>query len=163
MMEETCAGCGARLPRHDGPTHPYIGASSGCGSEYSRVLAHEYGPLGYPPVHRLTVDTYAAQHPGTPSRQAVQSVAVHLIGLHLWLERRLPATEITAQIGDAVRRGGFHWLEPPSDQGVRKAHQIDLSTDVEEHTRAIEGWAGSVWDAWHEHADTLRRWADRRG
>ena len=82
-----CVGCGALVPDVAGPTHPYIGASRGCWAIYGEVLAKEYGEYGYPPVHGLTVDAYAAQHPGTPSRQAIQSVAVHLIALYLVLER----------------------------------------------------------------------------
>ena len=73
-----CAGCGALVPVTDGPTHPYIGASPGCWAIYGEVLAREYGEYAYPPVHRLTVDAYAAQHPGVPSRRSIQSVAIHL-------------------------------------------------------------------------------------
>jgi hypothetical protein len=50
----------------------------------------EYGPLDYPDVHRLTVDTYAVQHPGRPTPQTIQSVTVHLISLSCVLERGSP-------------------------------------------------------------------------
>ena len=81
----------------DGPTHRYIGASAGCWALYGEVLAREYGDYAlYVPVHRLTVDAYAAQHPGEASRRAVQSVAVHLIRLHFRLERDLPHTQANA-------------------------------------------------------------------
>jgi hypothetical protein len=51
-----------------GKPHKYIGAVAGCWEIYGEILAKEYGEYGYPELtHRLTVDTYAVQHPGTPS------------------------------------------------------------------------------------------------
>ena len=82
-----CPDCGALTPDVDGPTHPYVGASVGCWAMYGEVLAKEYGEYRYPSVHRLTVDAYSVQHPGTPSRRSIQSVAVHLVSLYLVLER----------------------------------------------------------------------------
>ena len=78
---EACFGCGALVPKKNGPTHQYIGASPGCWEIFGEVLAKEYEEYDYPPVHRLTVDAYAAQHPGTPSKKSIQSVAIHVIGL----------------------------------------------------------------------------------
>jgi hypothetical protein len=39
------------------------------------------------PTNALLGDAYAAQHPGTPSPQAIQSVAVHLLALYAVLEK----------------------------------------------------------------------------
>src|SRR5687768_12382269 len=82
-----CAGCGALVPDSDGPTHAYIGASPGCWAVFGEVTAREYGDYRYASTHRFTVDVYAAQHPGPPERRSIQSVAVHLISLHLALEK----------------------------------------------------------------------------
>jgi len=98
----TRPGCGGIFPDTDGPTHLYLGSSPGCWAVYSDVLAKEYGEYRYPEVHRLTVDAYAVQHPGTPSRRSIQSVAVHLISLYLMFERGLDAQKATAAIGWAV-------------------------------------------------------------
>jgi hypothetical protein len=55
--------------------------------KYTEKLAREYGGNDYhQPIHRLKVDGYAVQHPGKPVRQAIQSVAVHLISLYYVLE-----------------------------------------------------------------------------
>lgn len=156
---EPCAGCGASYPKSDGPTHPYIGASAGCWAVYGEVLAREYGEFAYPPIHRLTVDAYATQHPGTPSRRSIQSVAIHLISLHLVLERGLEARAATEAIGRAVRRGGFVWLEPPASRGELAILDVRDAVDLPDHVRRVESWARSVWSAWSFHADRVRRWA----
>jgi hypothetical protein len=82
-----CPGCGALVLAADGPTHPYYDKAPGCWALYGEVLAREYSDFRFGRVHHLTVDAYAAQHPGQPERRTIKSVAVHLIGLHLALER----------------------------------------------------------------------------
>lgn len=159
MNTEVCPGCRAKFEKREGPTHPYIGASAACWAAYGDVLAREYGEYGYPAIHRLTVDAYAAQHPGIESRQSIQSVAVHLIGLYLWLECGLPANEITRRIGEAVKRGGFHWLTPPEVLGSLTIQDVVQSANLDEHIIQVHAWARSVWDAWQVHAATVKRWA----
>lgn len=79
------------------------------------MLAREYGSLGMPAVHRLTVDAYAVQHPGMPERRSAQSVAVHLIGLHLLLDRGEAPQRVTALLGEVLQRLlELHWLTPPA-------------------------------------------------
>ena len=87
-----CQGCGALVPDVDGPTHRYIGASPGCWAVYGELSEKEADNFCYMRSHQMTVDTYCAQHPWTPSPQAIRSVAVHLVGLYLRLERG-PSTE----------------------------------------------------------------------
>jgi len=70
-----CYGCGALVKDIPGEPHKYIGASAGCWEIYGEIFAKEYSEYGYPEtIHRLTVDTYAIQHPGKPSRSSVASV-----------------------------------------------------------------------------------------
>ena len=155
-----CPGCGGLFPDTDGPTHAYIGASPGCWAAYGEVLAKEYGEYRYPPVHRLTVDTYAAQHPGSPSRRSIQSVAGHLISLYVVLERGFDAKRATAAIREAVaQRSRFVWLEPPPTLGAFTVLDVARATDLAEHVRLVEQWANSVWDAWGERHETIRKWA----
>jgi hypothetical protein len=155
-----CPGCGGLFADTDGPTHAYIGASPGCWAVYGKVLAKEYGEYRYPAVHRLTVDAYAAQHPGTPSRRSIQSVAGHLISLYLVLKRGLDAKRATAAIREAVAQSGrFLWLEPPPSLGALTVLDVARAADLAEHVRLVEQWANSVWDAWAEHHETIRKWA----
>lgn len=155
-----CQGCGGLFPDTDGPTHACIGASPGCWALYSEVLAKEYGEYRYPAVHQLTVHAYAAQHPGTPSRRSIQSVAGHLIGLYLVLDRGLNAKRATAMIREAIaQRGRFMWLEPPPSMGPLTVLDVAGATHLAGHVRLVEQWANSVWDAWAEHHETIRNWA----
>jgi hypothetical protein len=160
--EVLCSGCHALVPDVDGATHPYIGASPGCWAIFGEVLAKEYGEYHYPAVHRLTVDTYAAQHPGTPARRSIQSVAIHLISLHLLLERDFTSPQATEAIREALQRQArFVWLEPPPTMGSITVLDVRGASDVAEHQRLVWQWARSVWAAWSPHHGTIRKWATR--
>jgi hypothetical protein len=159
-MTIPCIGCGALTPDIDGPMHPYLGASPGCWVVYGEVLAREYGEYGYPSVHRLTVDTYSIQHPGTPSRRTIQSVAGHLVALHVVLERGFSSEKATQAIRQVLRhRQQFVWLDPPSSRGSMTILDVRNTTDLPEHEEAVKRWARSVWQAWSPHHETVRGWA----
>jgi len=61
-------------------------SSAGCWAAFASLNDPER-PLGNSEFNALLVDVYAAQHPGTPSNQTVNSVAVHLMVLYGVLER----------------------------------------------------------------------------
>ena len=84
---------------------------------YGEVLAREYGDPAYFRIHQLTVDTYAVQHPGTPERRSIQSVALHLITLGLVLERGADPSAGPRLHRRLASRPAFHWLEPPRPIG----------------------------------------------
>ena len=69
-----CLSCGGVFPDIDGPVHRYMKSSPGCWAVYGEVLAREYEDPYFFEVHRLTVDAYAVQHPGSTDRQSIQSV-----------------------------------------------------------------------------------------
>ncbi len=155
-----CLGCGAIVAKSDGPTHAYIGASPGCWAVYGQVLAREYGEFAYPACHRLTVDAYAAQHPGRPSRRSIRSVAMHLVSLFLVLEEGLASDQATARIRHMLRRPvPFVWLAPPSFNGSLTIVDVAAAGELAEHEHLVGRWAASVWDAWHPHHETVRHWA----
>jgi hypothetical protein len=158
----TCSGCSALVPDIDGPIHPYIGAAPGCWAVYGEVLAREYEESRYPSVLRLMVDTYAAQHPGSPSRQSIQSIAIHLISLYLMLEHGFDSNQATEAINRALRhRERFVWLEPPASMGAITIFDVQKAKSLREHERRVKKWAESVWEAWSLHRDTIRQWAAR--
>jgi hypothetical protein len=156
-----CPGCGALVPLVEGPTHAYYGEAPGCWALYGEVLAREYGDFRFGRVHHLTVDAYAAQHPGLPERRTIQSVAVHLIGLHLALERGVaPGDLVRARRAAADRSAQFRWLEPPVSRGdvtVRDVHAA--GDDPDAHGRLVRAWASGAWQAWAPYHAQIRAWA----
>ena len=161
-----CVGCGAIVPDVDGPTHRYIGALPGCWAIFGEVLAREYTHARYGRAHRLTVDSYTAQHPGTPSPQSIQSVAVHLMSLHLVLDRGYDHARATRAMQEATtRKGAYRWLEPPPSLGPVTVLDVVGVDDPPEYARQVERWARSVWSAWAPHHGTIRGgpFSSRRG
>lgn len=154
-----CPGCGAAVPLVEGPTHPYIGAPAGCWAAYMEVIARDFGEYRYPRAHRLAVDTYAVQHPGRPGRRSRQSVAVHLIALYLALERAFPPEAATRVMRLALReKERYPWLEPPFPRGELTVLDVLAAKGLDEHARAVERWARSVWEAWAPHRGTVEAW-----
>ncbi len=161
MVNERCSGCGVELPAVTGPVHRYIESSPSCWAAYGQVLAREYSDRAYLAAHRLTVDAYAAQHPGRPSPQSIQSVAVHLISLHAVLERQLPHPAATQLVRRCVDRMHFHWLDPPPQRGYLTVSSVLAARSPEEHVHAVDRWARSVWQAWCMHHAQLLEWAEQ--
>lgn len=158
VTSSQCPGCGAVLPELDGPTHPYLGCSPACWGLYGEVLAREYGDPAYFGVHQLTVDAYAAQHPGTPQRRSIQSVALHLITLCLTIEGRAKPGDGPQLHRRLAKRHAFQWLEPPQPLGAITVADVQRATDAMAHKQRVERWAHDVWTAWAPHHATIRRW-----
>jgi hypothetical protein len=158
---EICPDCKVALPFHMGETHPYFGASPSCWELYGKVLAREYENPHLMKVHRLTVDAYAAQHPGKPERRSIQSVWVHLASLHLIIERGLShefARRVIASL--TTHHALLNWLEPPGNLGEITVVQASRAIGLEEHQEAIHRWARSVWAAWQPHHTSVAIVAD---
>ena len=159
MEVERCPGCGVELPAFAGPVHRYMESSPSCWAAYGEVLAREYNDPAFMAAHRLTVDAYAVQHPGRPSPQSIQSVGVHLISLYLVLEEQLSHRAATQLMQRSADRMHFVWLEPPLDRGERNVTTVVAARSPDEHVRAVQSWAQSVWQAWSQHHSQVRAWA----
>ena len=154
-----CVGCGAEVPDIRRPTHPFIGASPGCFKINTEVMAREFNEWGYPDVHRLFADTYAAQHPGTPSGQSIQSVAVHLMALHCVLDLKYNPQKTMKAMREALSvRDRFVWLTPPETRGELTIVDVSRAKGLEDYEHIVTAWAQSVWHAWSAHHDTVRSW-----
>lgn len=162
-MLEPCMWCKGSFTRIEGPTHEYMQSTPGCWASFGRVLAREYEGRGHFAVHRLTVDSYAVQHPGVPSRQSIQSVGVHLVRLCLFLERELsPERANDAMLTAAKLKAQYHWLEPPADLGALTIADVEAASEVEAHQSAVRAWAAQMWNVWAPHHGVIRGWADAR-
>ncbi len=154
-----CIGCGGRFPDIDGPTHRYLESSSGCWACFGEVLAREYGDLEYHRVHRLTVDAYALQHPGQPSPQTIQSVALHSIALCAIFERGVELGDAGKILQQATQhKERFDWLTPPSSMGALTVADVHQAGDAQEHARLVRKWAEATWSAWSQHHPRIRNW-----
>jgi hypothetical protein len=160
---DTCFSCGGEYQHINGPVHRYMASSPGCWAAYGEVLAREYSHPLYFSIHRLTVDAYAVQHPGSTDRQSIQSVGLHLIRLCLFLEYGLTAENAN----DAMLEAGKYkrtltWLKPPASMGEITAADVFHATSVDEHKALVHAWAESSWNAWSRHHDTIRSWLPAR-
>jgi len=154
-----CIGCGGLVPQMEGPTHRYVESSPGCWHLFGEVLAREYSDRAFAAWHRLTVDSYAVQHPGRPSPQSIQSVCVHLISLCLVVERALEPAYATRVMGTLIRpKGRFTWLTPPPTFGDITVVDVAAVSTAAAHVKGVRDWAASAWAAWAHHHATVRSW-----
>ena len=143
----------------NGPMHRYMESSPGCWAAYGEVLAREYSDAAYASMHQLTVDAFAVQHPGRPSAQSIQSVALHLIRLCLLLECGLEigrANEAMLKATESKKK--FVWLPPPPVRGAVTVGDVHGANTSQEHVTRVRQWAESAWQAWEPHHSQIRAW-----
>lgn len=159
----SCPGCGAELPAIDGPTHEYMSSSPACWAAFGEVLAREYADPALLDIHRLSVDTWAVQHPGDGSRRAIQSVALHLCRIRLQLFDGYAGERANA----AMLRLGRWKSELP--ELPRRAHyrvtvaDLRLTGDRDVHRAEICRWAFATWEAWSDQHPFVQDYLARAG
>jgi len=158
----TCPGCRIVLDPHNGPTHAYVGASAACWELYRRLTSAPFAFERGSRLRRLVEDTYAVQHPGVPHRRSLQSVAVHLMGLCVLLERDGEQRRLVPVLGrmPARKTMPLHWLAPPEPNGTMTVADVLEVGSEGAYGKRIEAWAGGVWAAWKPHHPTVRGWLD---
>jgi Family of unknown function (DUF5946) len=164
---ERCPGCNALLPKREGSTHRYIGASPACWSLFANMLNAGEPPLAPAPLNILLGDAYAAQHPGAPSSQAIQSVAVHLLTLYGVLERAVaPGNALwirqrALREKKGTRHGRFQWLIPPSFEGSLTVADIVRAPTAAARAAQAQAYVEQVWLRWsRQHLSTVAAWYD---
>jgi hypothetical protein len=161
MAADRCSGCGTALPDDpNGPHHRYMTASSGCWQAFGEILAAEFSRPGWGREHRLTVDTYAAQHPGEDDRKQRQSVAIHLVALCHRLEHGLdPQALLAATQRLTADKREWPRLSAPRSFAMTVVDVLKATTG-EEHLALVRRWAEATWEAWSNEHATVRGWAD---
>lgn len=156
-MEKTCAGCGANFLECDGPVHKYFGESPECWKAYGQVLAREYEDQNYWKVHRLTVDTYAVQHPFNKDRRNIQSVNIHLMALFAIVEREYPFEAIPPLLKAAANhfKDEFQYLTPPTNLGEITICDLLKAKSAQEHCKIVWEWSRSVLKAWSSQQEIM--------
>jgi hypothetical protein len=157
---ERCPGCAAPVPAvPGGPVHRFINASAGCWAIYAALLSSEFGAFDAR-THQLSVNSYAAQHPGDRSPRQIQSVCTHLVALCLSLEHGFGVEALRPMVGDLNRGRWFEprWLEPPAASfGMTVVDLLDAETP-EAYGALVREWASATWDAWLAHHAQVREW-----
>ncbi|MFL6754154.1 MAG: DUF5946 family protein [Sphingomicrobium sp.] len=160
---EPCPGCGGLFPPTEGPVHPYMSSSPACWAAYGGILAAEYSDPALLNVHRLSVDCYAVQHPGDGSRQAIQSVGLHLARLMLQLELGLsPGRANDAMLQLARHKDAMSALPRPRRFAMTVADVAPFAGGPR-HSAAVEEWARRALHDWSHAHDTVRSWLAEAG
>ncbi|HUP59046.1 MAG TPA: DUF5946 family protein [Thermoanaerobaculia bacterium] len=153
-MNRACPGCGLEMPLRESAVNAGdYNASPECWAVYTEVLAAEYSnALIFGRAHQLTVDTYAVQHAGGPHPD--KSVAIHLCGLHLTLDRGVsPPTvpPILQRVAAETTQWPHFPPPPPATMRFMTVCDIALAASPEEHVQKVRAWAEMVWRAWAVH------------
>ena len=155
----SCPGCAVSLPASDWPVDPGRNVSPACWERYTAVVAHEAEHLpALGRLHQLTVDTYAAQHPG-PQVPAI-AVPFALIGLLLALDESWSGPAVRAAHGFlAGHHADWPTFEPPDSRGAVTAADVAGARGPDQHVALVERWAAVTWDAWRDEHHRIRAWA----
>lgn len=156
-----CPGCGATLDVMEGPVHAYMTASPACFDLFNKVLAIEYSAPQFAAAHRMTVDTYAVQHPGTEkNRRQIQSVGLHLARLHVQLTTPLPPQKTNeVMLGFSRHKASLIFLEPPSRFSMCIADVAPFAGSPD-HSTKIRDWAAATWSDWADHHTYIEDWVN---
>ena len=152
LKEIVCPGCGLTMPpRKTNTSGSYYNTSIECWDLYTEVLATEYSnAVLFGQVHQLTVDTYAVQHAGGPHPD--KSVAVHLCGLYLGLEKGIRSPYVPPLLQRLVPAiDVWPHYEPPAEKAVLTVFDVAICDSSEDHIRVVREWARSVWDCWSQY------------
>ncbi len=165
---EKCPGCGVYLPKLVGPTHRYIGASAGCWAIFTALFNAGNPQMAPAPTNALLIDAYAVQHPGQPSPQAIQSVAVHLITLYgvlvksvavdnaLWIRQRASREEKNR------KQERFEWLIPPVFFDTITIADIVKEATAVARSRQATQYVNLIWSIWsQQYADVIASWYEK--
>jgi hypothetical protein len=130
-------------------------ASAECWSVFEEVIGEEFSnAVLFGQVHQLTVDAYAVQHAG--GEHPDKSVAIHLAGLYLVLDRGLAPTQIPPVLQRLAGRESWPHLDPPAERTALTVFDVGLAASPEEHARTAREWAEQVWQVWTPHHATAR-------
>ena len=165
---EQCPDCRVWLPAVPGAAHRYIGASPSCWALFSTLVNAGEPPLAPHPFNALLLDAYMTQHPGQPSPQAMQSVAVHLLALYGVLEAGVAPEQVLwirqrAVRGDAPERHArFAWLTPPDFTDSSTIANIVAGVTPQACTGQAIDYIQAVWHLWaRTYRATIAGWYER--
>jgi Family of unknown function (DUF5946) len=165
---ETCPGCQAVLPSIEGGAiHRYMTSSAACWATFN-ALNDPARPLASAEFNNLIVDAYAVQHPGTPSDQTINSVAIHSMVLYGVLTRGFAPNQAMwsrqrpGRVKSTEKHARFHWLTPPSFDSSLTVADVAAGGTPLERSRLVESWIRELWSRWSDlHRDQIGLWFEQ--
>ncbi len=155
-----CPGSGLSTGTSGGRAPAEHVASAACWALYEQLLARSYANGTYRPVHQIVVDAYAAQHAGRKGRPEVQTVALSLMTLGLFVENDVDPTRGPSLHKQMVARPpNFTWLDPPDQRHLMTVSDVLAARDPVEHRDFVHEWGRQVWLGWTPHHATIRAWS----
>jgi hypothetical protein len=126
------------------------------------MQARELNEWGYPPVHGLAVDAYAASHGGDgTARRDRQSVLIHLVALCAVLERDASSDARIALLQRLTTpKRDFPRLERPAGVPALTFEHAARAQHADEYALRVREWAAAVWEFWTPAHTTVRRYLD---
>jgi hypothetical protein len=166
---EKCPGCQALLPRiENGVIHRYMTSSAACWEIFGKLFNDPDRPVASSPFNALSVDAYAVHHPGTPSNQTINSVAIHTMVLYGILERGFKPDQALwlrqrpGRANPSEKHGRFHWLPPPSFEGSLTVADVVAGGTPLERSALLERWVRELWSRWGSlHEGQIGIWFER--
>ena len=128
-----------------------------CHAYFEAILAKEFSDIRYAKAHKLTVDTYALQHP------AVYMVSAKSFAAHL---TRMCAAMECGNDPELLRKlqrwlNGKKQLEKPEmlhHLGTLTIFHLEKAQTGPEHNELVWEWAADVWKAYTAFHDLARDW-----
>lgn len=176
-----CPGCKTEYQYQEGPIDRYGVMSPECLNTLNELLLKEGEYFGYPPAHRLIIDSNAVQHPPNIELQLTlginqrfidasnQSVFIHLIALYIALEKKVEPQNISKIMDKILSKGvSFEKLETikaPKDLGTIKIvdirKQLENQITLPEYTNLAWDWARAAWNAWQSYHPIIKEWYEK--
>lgn len=152
-----CPGCGVVIETEAAATHRYMTSSPGCWDRFGQIMAEQYR-ADRMSFHQLSVDAFAASHVGDGSPQAIQSVAIHLMTLCLFIEHGTDPVNGPKLHRLMVERPAFTALPAPDFTNRTNVLSMTLGADDDLARAQAWEWARDVWDAHADNQETVRTW-----
>jgi hypothetical protein len=115
-------------------------------------------------IHQHVVDAWAAQHADEDAKPI--RVAFALIGLYLHIEKgftgrqvQLAHVKLAQPHGRGRPRKEWPQFTLPKKRGTITVVDV-MAAPEDGRAAAVDRWCESVWEAWRESHDQVRRWAD---
>ena len=144
----SCEECGATID----------GGTEGCHELMVDITVRSPDPRRLV-VRRTVVDAYALQHPASRCAND-REVASHLLSLCCALEYNNSLDIYSGMNAWLTRARDLPSLSIPAFRGSLTIVDADAAGSIEEYIERVRKWGLSVWEAWHEHHDTVRGWIE---